>query len=77
MKGMGMIDSLSKMKEYTVALIRHKQMEDFYNKNHKQENYILYKGRIWKVGDGTGKAWDYLCSSREAQKDANEMMGLK
>lgn len=41
---------------------------------HTNKYYELYKGRIWHKGNGTGKAWELLCNSREAHSKAWEMM---
>lgn len=62
--------------EYVQTLVRCKIMEEFYNKHHNQEHYVLRNGRIWIVGDGIGKYWNYLCNSREAQRDAHEILKI-
>lgn len=52
----------------------HKRIE---NDSHTNKHYELRNGRIWKKGNATGKYWEHLCNSRDAQGKAHEMMGLR
>ncbi len=73
-KGMSMMESLVGIQNWLKEIQRCDKMEDFYNKNHNQEHYVLRNGRIWLKGNGEGKYWDYLGSSREAQREAHEIL---
>lgn len=44
---------------------------------HTNKHYELRNGKIWMKGNGTGRYWEYLCNSREAQRDAHEILGCK
>lgn len=75
-KGMSLMDNLDAMQKWIKEIQRCDKMADFYNENHNQKHYILHKGRIYLKGNGEGKYWDYLGSSREGQRDAHEILRI-
>lgn len=50
--------------------------EKIRNDPHTNKHYILKDGKMWIIGDGTGKYLELLFNSRKAQKQALEMMKI-
>ncbi len=60
-----------------------KVLDDIFDKEkrikndiHTNKHFVLMKGRMCKIGDGTGKYWELLCNSRIAQAQAHELMRI-
>ena len=43
---------------------------------HTNKHYDLIKGKMWIKGNATGKFWSLLCNSRDAQKEARNILKL-
>lgn len=68
--GVSLTDALNALIE--VQKINRRIEEDI----HTNKHYELRNGRIWHKGDATGKYWELLCNSHEAQRKAHEMMRI-
>ena len=75
-QGMNLSNNLDAFKKWIDEIERCDKMEAFYDKNHKQEHFVLRNGKIWHKGNGEGKYWDYHCRSREAIRDAHEILRI-